>query len=539
MIKNIPGVVALQFILILTLSCKQQPVFSQQTKVYDLVKDFNAKGDDKTDNYLAFVRAAETISKAGGGLLNIPKGKYFIAAYKGMSRDKKNQTGDIIFKNCKNLTIVGNNSVIRLNGNFTRKTDYQIPGYSHYYAYNNTVCPFKLMNCKNVLLKDITLYGEVDKMKKLGGVVEGENYGVFISDDEPTDISSNIVLQNITAHHFAADGFLIKSNGENILMNKCNSHHNARQGLSIVKGKNIKVLNSSFDSTGKTGAYGWHMPGAGIDVENEFGPGKLSNVLIRNCNLRGNNGFQIVTTLPSDKVVIDSCFISDATSGYSDALNGVGMYSLNSTISNSILFAGIQVDIADQGYKGPVVQEINKNIVYSGDRFIVSSDFSRPVNITDNIFIMLPKPKLDAYSPYIQNPNCSFNRNIVVVHADRIKKDSNQVTALVQNAKEAIEDFWLVNGYKIPFEKQSANYFITAMNGTKTIKDHFFAPSDVVGRYDFGKTNFLSNQEVKEILDRELFTAYKQKSFNRKYLEQANTVRKYTRNIVREANNTK
>jgi len=532
MIKNKPGLATLYILLILVVSCKQQPVFSQKTKTYDLVKDFNARADDKTDNYFAFAKAAEVISKAGGGQLNIPKGKYFIASYKIIDGTKKNTISDIVFKNCKNLIIIGNNSVIRVNGNFSRNKDYQLPGNPYNYAYNNTVCPFKLVNCKNVLLKDITLYGEVDKMRKEAGVVEGENYGIFISDDEPADVSSRIVFQNVNTHHFAADGFTIKSNGEDILINNCRSYNNARLGLSIVKGKNIKVLNSSFDSTGKTGAYGWHAPGAGIDIENEFGPGKLSNVLIRNCNLRGNIGFQIVTTLPSEKVVIDSCFISDATSGYSDALNGVGMYSLNSTLSNCILFAGIQVDLTDQVYKGPIVQEINKNIIYSGRRGIVSADYQRPVNITDNIFVMLPKPQLDDYFPYIQNANCSFNRNIVVIHADRIKINPNQVTALVQNAKEAKEDFWLVNGYDMPLEKQKESFFLIAGNGTKLVKDHFFSPNDVIARYDYTRTIFLTNQQVKEILNRELFTAYKQNSFNRKYLVQANEVRKYTRNIV-------
>ena len=535
MIKIKSGITLVPFFLLLILCCKPQRVFSQKTKLYDLVKDFKAVPDDKTDNYLAFVKAAETISNAGGGQLNIPKGRYYIAAYKTADANKLYKASDIIFRNCTNLTVIGNNSVIRVNGNFTRKTDYQIPGYTHYYAYNNTVCPFKIMNCKNVLLKDITLYGEVDKMKKLPGVAEGESYGVFISDDEPTQISNKIVLQNITAHHFAADGFLIKSNGEDILLNKCNSYKNARQGLSIVKGRNIKVFNSSFDSTGKTGAYGWHAPGAGIDVENEFGAGMLNNVLIRNCNLRGNNGFQIVTTLSSNKVIVDSCFISDLTAGYSDALNGVGMYSLNSTLSNSILFAGIQVDIADQIYKGPSVQEINKNIIYSGNRGIVSADFGRPVNVTDNIFVMLPKPQLDTYFPYIQNYNCVFNRDIVVVQAARIKHEPNQVTALVQSAKEAIEDFWLVNGYDVPLEKQRANYFLPATNGTKIVRDHFFGYSDVVSRYNFSKTHFITNTQVRAILDTELFTAYRQTSFNRKYLLQAGAVQNYTRSIVAAA----
>jgi len=510
----------------LFLSCKQQPVFSQNPKVFNLVKDFGATGDDRTDSYKAFINAALAISGAGGGTLVIPKGKYYIAAYKG-------QEGitDIIFRNCKNLVIEGNNSVIRVNGNFSRNRDYKLPNLPFNYAMNNTVCPLKLVNCSNVLLKDLTIYGEVDKMQKQVGVVEGESYGVFIADNEPTDRSSRIVLQNITAHRFAADGFLIKANGDDIVLDRCKSYNNARQGLSIVKGSNIKILNSVFDSTGNTGAYGWHAPGAGIDVENEFGPGKLNNVLIRNCLLRGNKGFQIVTTLPSDKVVVDSCFIADLTSGYSDGLNGVGLYGINSIISNSIIFGAIQVDLADQIYKGPFVQEINKNIIYSGNRGIVSASFSRPVNITGNIFIMLPKPDLTTYFPYVQNGNATFNRNIIVVHADRVKAAPNQVTALVQDAKESIENFWLVNGYDIPAEKRKANFYIPAMNGTKKVKDQFFQPSDHIARYDYKKTFILSDIQVKTILDREIFTAYKQTAFNKKFIQQAAEVRSYTKGI--------
>jgi len=535
MFKSKPFFGLLPLFIFFFLCCIQQTVLSQKTRVYDLVKDFKAVPDDKTDNYFAFVKAAETLSRAGGGQLNIPKGKYYIAGYRSDKAVMGYKASDILFKDCNNLTIIGNNSVIRVNGNFSRNRDYQIPGYGHFYAYNNTVCPFKIMNCKNVLLKDITLYGEVDKMSKHVSVVEGDSYGVFISDDEPNQKSSRILLQNVTAHHFAADGFLIKSNGSDIVMDKCYAYKNARQGLSIVKGKDIKVLNSTFDSTGVTGKYGWHAPGAGIDVENEFGKDKLTNVLIRNCNLRGNNGFQIVTTLSSENILIDSCFISDSKAGYSENLNGVGMYSLNSTISNSIIFGNIQVDIADQGYKGPVVQEIQKNIIYSGTRAIVSSDFSRPVNITDNILIMLPKPIAGEYFPYIQNPNCRFNNNIIVFHADKLKKEPNAVSGLVQSAKESINDFWLTNGYEIPFTKQAATSYLVAMNGTKTVKDHFFAPSDIVARYNFNRTIFLTNAQVQAILTTELFTAYKQKAFSPKYLLQAKAVREYSRKIVAAA----
>ena len=163
---------------------------------------------------------------------------------------------------------------------------------------------------------------------------------------------------------------------------------------------------------------------------------------------------------------------------------------------------------------------------------MVSSDFSRPVNITDNILVMLPKPKSYAYAPYIQNPNCVFNRNIVVIHADRLKKESNKVTALVQYVKEAADDFWLVNGYDIPVEKQGPVFFYSAMNGGKTVKNQFCTPGARITMDTAYKSESISTQQTKEILSRELFTAYKQTGFNRKYLEQANTVKKYARNIA-------
>ncbi|MBK7433737.1 MAG: hypothetical protein IPI66_07435 [Chitinophagaceae bacterium] len=498
---------------------------AQKNRVYDLVKDFKARPDDKTDNYAAFKMAAETISKAGGGTLNIPRGRYYIAAYKGMRAPGNPAVYDISFMNCKNLELIGNQSVIRVNGNFSRDRDYQLGGLPYHYAYKNTVCPIRLVNCKRVTIRDITLYGEVDKMRRQEGVVEGENYGIYIDDEKAGDTSRQIVLNNVTAHHFAADGILIKSNGGDILINRCRAYNNARQGLSIVKGINISCIQSSFDSTGFTGAYGWHMPGAGIDVENEFGAGKLKDVLIRNCAMRGNKGFQLVTTLPSENVRVDSCFISDVTAGYSDAMNGVGLYSLRSTLSNCILFAGIQVDLADQGYKGPEVQVIKNNLLYSGNRFIVSSDFSRPVNITDNILVMLPKPLLDVYSPYIQNPNCRFNRNIIVLHADRVKKEANQVTALVQNAKEAVDDIWLMNGYDIPLSKQSSVFYVPAFNGTPVVKNNFFQRAGVMERMNIPEKNLLSVSQVSQLLSNKLFTAYKQTAYDPQMLREAEWVR--------------
>ena len=56
----------------------------------------------------------------------------------------------------------------------------QYKGLSYKYSFNNTVCPFVFSNCRNTVLKNIILYGEVDKMRNDDKVVEGMSYGVCI-----------------------------------------------------------------------------------------------------------------------------------------------------------------------------------------------------------------------------------------------------------------------------------------------------------------------------------------------------------------------
>ncbi len=509
---------------------------SQNKKIFDLVKDFGAKADDKTDCYEALSNAAAAINKAGGGILNIPKGKYYIASYKIIGGDKKNNIADITFKNCKGLTINGNNSIIRSNGNFTRKADYRLPGIDANYSYTNTVAAFNFANCKNVVLKDVTLYGEVDKMKKEPYTVESPCYGVVVEDVDPTDSNSNILLLNVTAHHFASDGILVNTNGKNISITNCKSYCNARQGLSIVKGHDIRCYNSAFDSTGFTGGtYGWHAPGAGVDVENEFKKGDLTNISFIKCSFRGNKGFQIVGNLGGDNVLVDSCFISDKMAGYGNGMNGVGLYCLNSTISNSIIFATIQVDLSDAFYVGEKIQHIKNNIIYSGHRAIVCADLNRPVNIQNNILVMLPHPDMDTYFPYIQSNNCIFSNNITVVHPDKIAKTPNPVTSLVQFNSETVNNFWLLNKNNFSAAEKKINYYYPAFTDAKILRNQIFPETaGPIKRLDFTEKEFVSDASINKMLAPELFSAIKQNKFDKKYLIQATAVRKNAAAIIKE-----
>jgi len=510
--------------------CSRQDIFSQK-KIYDLVKDFGAKADDKTDNYEVFTKAALKLSGTEGCTLIIPKGKYYIAAYKIVGGPQKNGITDITFKNCNGLTIQGNNSTVRVNGKFTRRGDYVLPNLPYHYSFSNTVSPFAFTNCKNLILKDVTLYGEADKMKREEGVVENPNHGVTVIDGNESDISSKILFQHITVHHFAADGIMINSNGSNLSVIGCKSYCNGRQGLSIVKGRDILCYNSQFDSTGFTGGtYGWHMPGAGIDVENEFGPGKLNNVKIIKCSMRANKGFQIVTTMPGENVLVDSCFIADLNAGFSSGVNGVGIYSYSSTLSNSIIFGTIQVDLADQIYTGEKIQTIKNNIIYSGHRAIICSDFQRPVTVENNILVMLPHPDI-TYFPYIQDVNARFNYNIIVVHPDRVDTLPNQVGSLVQYVKENNNNCWLLNKNNFTAAKKKSHFFYPAFDNNKILTTQLFPDNNVSRMIDYAPIKRLDEKQIDKILSAGLFSAFKQAGFDKKYLSQANEVQQYVKTI--------
>ncbi|MBK8496767.1 MAG: hypothetical protein IPL50_18605 [Chitinophagaceae bacterium] len=89
-----------------------------------------------------------------------------------------------------------------------------------------------------------------------------------------------------------------------------------------------------------------------------------------------------------------------------------------------------------------------------------------------------------------------------------------------------------MNGYEMPVEKRSAHFYLPAMNGTKITKNQFFQASNEIARYDYKKTIFLTDIQVKTILAKEIFTAYKQTALNKKYIQQAGEVITYTKRIA-------
>ncbi|WP_347218860.1 right-handed parallel beta-helix repeat-containing protein [Chryseobacterium sp.] len=108
----------------------------------------------------------------------------------------------------------------------------------------------------------------------------------------------NFIIENVEISECWGDGIYIKdSYNGNITSVICRD--NRRQGLSIIDGDGINVVNSQFIKTSGT------IPETGIDIEpNE--KQKVRNVNIVNCICDQNNGYGLLITTP------------DATAGVSD-----------------------------------------------------------------------------------------------------------------------------------------------------------------------------------------------------------------------------
>ena len=512
------------------LSCQHS--VAQQKQVYDFEKDFGGKGDGQSNNYLAFQKAAKALSGRKNLILNFPKGIYLIKDYKVENGLGKNNITDINFTDMENVIINGNGSSINVNGNFKRSADYKLPGVSFDYAYKNTVSPFTLTNCKKLVLKNFKIDGGVMQMTRDKNVVEGFCYGVSISDYLPNHNSGDILIDSMLVQHFSTDGLFLRGAGKNFQVKNSTFKNNGRQGFSMVRGKDVLVYNSNFDSTGFTGNYLGHSPQGGIDVENEYKIEELNNIKIMKSNFRHNNGFQFVSTSASGSVVLDSCFFADLTNGYGNGFNGIGMYSANSEIKNSIIYGMFQVETANETYRGNVPLKIQNNIIYSGISGLLSSDYNTPINISGNILVMLPSPIANQYFPFIRNSNAVFSNNMIITHPDKMQTHNNQFTGLLQSVKQADDNFWFVYGKSKNAARPSNgnNTFYKIATDNSKLVGNQFVPADKVNTA-IGKGKALRLNDLTDLMRYEFITNYGLKNFSPVILQEAAQLRQQMKMI--------
>lgn len=156
------------------------------------------------------------------------------------------------FLDCKNITIKGNHSILRMN-----KDEYTDGEWRHV---------IRLRGCENISISNLTL-------RDSGGD------GIAIGRSKKVWFSKNIHLDNLQCIN------------------------NRRQGISITSAEDVWVNNSCFADTIGT------APGAGVDIEPNVPEERIVNVNFNNCIFKNNYNVGINVGLPkllssSEKVSI-------------------------------------------------------------------------------------------------------------------------------------------------------------------------------------------------------------------------------------------
>lgn len=204
------------------------------------VKSFGAKGDGINNDTQSIQDAINEAATIAGSVI-IPEGVYLVNALESINVKD-------------NVTII-----------MTPKTVLKaIPNSSSHYA---------ILNITNV--KNVRIYGGVlvgDRSEHLR--TDGEwGMGVRIIG------STNVTIKYTKANDCWGDGFYIGGNSyqdycENIRLVNIAANNNRRQGISLISGRNIDIINAVLTNTNGT------SPAAGLDIE----PNRVSQIM-ENINI--------------------------------------------------------------------------------------------------------------------------------------------------------------------------------------------------------------------------------------------------------------
>ncbi|QNF33819.1 right-handed parallel beta-helix repeat-containing protein [Adhaeribacter swui] len=271
------------------------------------IKYFGAKGDGKSNDQIAFEKAAAYFNKRGGnGKLIISKGTYLIGKQtftKGHEGKPAYEGADVLkFKNIENFTLSGQKGsklkyIKGLKfGSFDPSTGKVFSSKRNFVDYKYAAfighC-INFENCKNIKVNDFEIDGNNQSIS-LGGIYgdvgrQLPHYGFFIKN------CRKLIINNVDVHHFALDGISIANSFNDNLRDEIeiiNSKFsfNGRQGFSWIGGNGLVIKKSSFNNTGKASVAS--PPGAGVDIEAEVGP--INNGYFEDCEFINNNGCGLV-----------------------------------------------------------------------------------------------------------------------------------------------------------------------------------------------------------------------------------------------------
>ena len=330
------------------------PVTSFVANVKDVA--YGATGDGVSDDTAAIQRAIDAVSAAGGGIVDIPAGNYMI--------NTLYQTGNSYEKAG---LVLKSNIIVRIASGATL---YAIPNGEKSYQM------FSITHVDNVHIIGGRLIGDRDN--HIGNLGQ-TGYGVRITD------ATNVVIEDLYAGEFWGDGVFLGENSKNITIYKVICDHNRRQGMSIVGGQNVKILESEFKRSDGT------PPKSGIDIEPEGDYPIAKDIEIRGCLFEGNTTGFVVSNQYANSVAANITFADNTVR---DNIYGVNLVGLkgglvtgnkvynDQTITEIDIHWGIR--LRNNGRYSTSNVKVSGNTVYGGN--IVDSTGESSNTVQNNTF---------------------------------------------------------------------------------------------------------------------------------------------------------
>lgn len=259
---------------------------------------FGAVGDGVTNDYPALRRMASAV--VDHTTVNLrAEAVYRLGGFKDIGGRRVRVT-PYGLNGVDDIIIRADDVVINLNGATLRhdrvdRVPYQDTTYSHI----ATICPLFLDRCNRVRVNGPgSLEGPASTSTKTSGLAEGPCHGacVYGGDD--------IVFREVTFEGWLADGLWVGAYDEvardrvtagRVTTEACLFSHNARQGVSVVGCNDYRDFASTMRDTGNT-AYGFHSPGAGVDVEPLPFQSLPTNARFEGTQLINNTGCALVAS---------------------------------------------------------------------------------------------------------------------------------------------------------------------------------------------------------------------------------------------------
>lgn len=281
------------------------------------VKTTGAVGDGVTDDTKAFQKALDQATLAGG-TVTVGKGIYLIDAVVG-------------------IEIKSNTNLFLAKDSYLRALPNQSGSYSI----------VRITKANDVAIVGGNFVGE--RAEHQGSFGEW-GMGVSIRG------AQNVIIKEVSSESNWGDGFYISNGSKRISFCSVIADNNRRQGMSIISGEDITVINSVFKNTNGT------KPEAGIDIEPNQGD-SVRGVHILNSKFINNLGAGIKSVTPGngqssieDVVVNGNIVIRNGAGG------GVALNSSNINITRNVFIENDGEAIyLDKKTNGGVIM---KNVIY-------------------------------------------------------------------------------------------------------------------------------------------------------------------------------